>query len=175
MSALQDLSLYFFIVFGLMPFVMALFSEHWFWRLPLVCKVWKRKKEWDDAEVELPSAKVKLKVIRETTSTGSKITVAHHLAQWADDVRVRLFSAQVRGFAIVLVGWVLTVIPQTPPPTADQGRAEYVILRMLATYTLPVAGVAAMFEAYTLLWALYDQLRKYQDLLDPERIARRGS
>jgi hypothetical protein len=195
-----------FLVFGLLPLILALTIERWFWRLPLFGKLIQKKLEWDAETVMLSG--VTIKVFRETANMGAKVSVAHHLATAANDIKIQLGRAQYRAFIITFVGFGLVALaqstsalsePQITPAPAQVGsaaspdahvavsasptetgtkrvdsRSLEVLLRIFMTYTLPVGAVALLIESFTLLFALFDQVRKYEELLDPERVSSRA-
>lgn len=206
-----ELALIGFIVFGFIPVVLAMTIERWFWHLPLFGKLIQRKLEWDAETILHPGGDITIKTFRETAGMGAKVTVAHHLATAANDIKIQLGRAQFRAFLVTLVGFGLVAfaesnytiakndttspaaqiqnapaspIGQTPSssPTPATGNARTleatpldVLLRILITYTLPVGAAVLLIESYTLIFALFDQARKYEDLLDPERVRRRGA
>ena len=166
-----------FIIFGAIPFVLGLTSAWWFWKLRLIGKLWPSKLKWDEDAVNLPTQPILLRVLRETDSLGAKTTIAHHLALWANDIRVRLMNAQIRAFAMTFVGYGLIALaarqPKATAPTTSGSDGWTVLLQILTVYTLPVTAAISLFEAYALITCLIDQARKFEDLLDPGAALRR--
>jgi hypothetical protein len=202
-----------FVVFGLIPLALALSMERWFWRLPLIRSLEQRKNEWDAETIWFPSAATVLGEYRVQKHIGSKITVAHHLADVASDVKNRLMQAQIRTFIITVIGVLLIGFSQMSQPSREPQRANDVIappstlqghaspsltanaaprqvgkggadagpddimlqllLNIFTTYTVPIGATAFIVEATALILGLMDQSRKYERLLEPERVRAR--
>ena len=185
-----------FILFGVLPLISALTMEKWFWRLPLIGDLEEKKVEWDLQDIWLPPAAIPIAEYRMQKNMGAKITVTHHLADVASDIKHRLMYTQVRTFIFTLLGLVFIFIvqyaatrpqatsqvpqrPVTQAPTVQVPQqpfniqtqsGSFLAVKLLATYTAPFSALALLVEAVALVLSLIDQTRKYERLLNPPRI-----
>lgn len=178
-----------FVSLGLTPFVMAMTAERWFWRLiPLFGKLYEKKISWDKELVALPqdAANVTIKTLREQNSLGSKITVTHHLAAAANDVKVQIQRAHVLSFIFAMLGTILSVssaIKTTSggaasasaanpmaPGSAAAFQSQFIdnALAGLTSFIVPYVPSMAIVYACSITYMLWDQVRKYEDVLAPE-------
>lgn len=190
MTPLVLLSLFGFVIFGVIPLILALTADRWFWYIPLFGNLVQQKLVWDPENAKATGGSETIKSYRLRDDMGAKITVTHHLADVANDVKVQLTHGQLRTFVVTLLGFLLVFFaetnfavqhPPTPKPQPGQTAPPApttspidAVVRVLAAYTLPIAAGASLFEALALLLATYNQARKYEGLLDPGRVARRG-
>lgn len=174
-----------FILFGLVPLLTAATMEIWFWRLPLIRQLEDRRVVWDQEEAWVPPQATSISDYRKQRDMGAKITVTHHLADLASEIKQRLLSAHLRAAIVTGVGGLLIVFATAQPAPAAAGKGSpsakpsvvddvgQIVVQFLAKYTVPISATALIVESMALILGLMDQCRKYETLLDPARVGAR--
>src|SRR5262245_33526205 len=105
------------IFFGVVPLISALTMEKWFWRLPLIGALERKRREWDPQPIWMPTTEMSIKDYRNHEDMGAKITITHHLTVIASEIKDSLVASQIRTFGLTALGVAFIAVVQVSQGT----------------------------------------------------------
>ena len=167
---MEIVPLFFFV---LPTLILGLTTGRWFKRLSFVRKLKAQSKRWDGEVVELPTAPVTLKRLRNYENFGDKTVIAHHLVKQAGEVENKIRSGifKTTFVTFILIVSVAVVLAIKDPSVKQQHLGFWdglmkVFNEVPAFFVFPVGFIWFAIESVVTFLTLHEQSSKFNHLLD---------